>query len=50
MDRLIQDRKPDLVLINKKKMFCHTVNIAVPTDHIVKMNNGEKQDKFHGFA
>ena len=35
-DRWIQDRWPNLKLINKKKRTCHLVDFNIPTDHSVK--------------
>ena len=36
MDHYIPTRRPDLVLINKKKRTCHLMDFAVPMDHRVK--------------
>ena len=36
-DHLITARRPDLVLINKKKRTCHFVDFAVPADHRVRL-------------
>ena len=44
-DHLIPARRPDLVLINKKKRTCHIVDFAVPADHRVKLKEIEKKDK-----
>ena len=45
-DHLIPARRPDLVLINKKKRMCHIVDFAVPADHRVKLKEIEKKDKY----
>ena len=45
-DHLITARRPDLVLINKKKRTCHIVDFAVPADHRVKLKEIEKKDKY----
>ena len=40
MDHSIPTRKPDLILINKKKISCHQVDF-VPAGHRVKIKEGE---------
>ena len=42
-DHLISARRPDLIIINKKREF---VNFAVPADHRMKMKEREKKDKY----
>ena len=37
MDHLMPARKPDLVLINKKKRICHQVDFGISADHRMKM-------------
>ena len=32
-DHLIQVRRPDLIIINKRKRICKMVDFAVPADH-----------------
>ena len=49
-DHLISVRKPDLKIINKKKRICKIVDFAVPADHIIKLNECEKKDKYLDFA
>ena len=44
-DHLIPARRPDLVLIDKKRKNRHLVNFAVPADHRVKMKESEKINK-----
>ena len=44
MDHLILVRRPDLVIVNKKE------NFAVPADHRVKLEEGEKRDKYLDLA
>ena len=39
-------RRPDLVLINKKKRTCHLVDFAVPVDHRVKVKESKKINKY----
>ena len=41
-DHLIPARRPNLVLIDKKRKACHLVDSAVPADHRVKMKESEK--------
>ena len=49
-DHLIPARRPDLVLIDKKRKTCHLVDFAVPADHRVKMKEREKIDKYLDLA
>ena len=42
---LILVRRPDLVLINKKKRNYHLVNFAISADCSVKIKEREKIDK-----
>ena len=44
-DHLISARRPDLVIVNKKKRTCRIVDFAVPSNHRVKLNESEKKDK-----
>ena len=50
-DYLIPARRPDLLLINKKKRkkTCRLVDFDAPTDHRVKIKETEKK-KYSGFA
>ena len=38
MDYLIQARRPDLKLINKKKRSCQLGDLTIPAEHRVKIN------------
>ena len=42
----ISARRPDLIIINKKKRTCRIVDFAVPADHRVKLKEWEKKDKY----
>ena len=42
-DHLISARRPDHIIINKKKRIC---KIAVPADHRIKLKECEKRDKY----
>ena len=42
---LILVRRPDLIIINKKKRTCEIIDFAVPTDHRIKLKECEKKDK-----
>ena len=46
-DHLIPARRPDLIIINKKKKkrICKTVDFAVPADHRINLKECEKKDK-----
>ena len=52
MDHLITARRPDLIIINKKKKkkICKIVNFAVPADHRIKLKECEKKDKYLDLA
>ena len=46
-DHLISTRRPDLIIIKKKKKrICKIVNFAVPADHRIKLKECEKKDKY----
>ena len=48
-DHLILARRPDQVIVNKKKP-CWIVDLAVPADYRVKLKQSEKWDKYLNFA
>ena len=50
MDYLISARRPDLIVINKKKRTRKIVDFAVPADHRIKQKESEKKDKYLGLA
>ena len=47
---LFPARRPDLIIINKKKRTCKTVGFAVPADHRIKQKECEKKDKYLDLA
>ena len=49
-DHLILTRRPDLIIINKKKRTCKIVNFAVLADHRIKLKECEKKDKYLDLA
>ena len=50
-DYLILARKPDLIIVNKKKKrICKIVDFAVPADHRIKLKECEKKDKYLDLA
>ena len=49
-DNLISTRRPDLIIINKKKRTCKIVDFAVPADHRIKLKECEKKDKYLDLA
>ena len=50
-DHRIPARKPDLILIiKKKKRTCHLVNFALRENHRVKIKESEKIDKYLDLA
>ena len=50
MDHLSSARRPDLIIINKKKRTCKIVNFAVPADHRIKLKECEKKNKYLDLA
>ena len=44
-DYLMSARRPDFIMINKKKEICKIVDFAVPADHRIKLKECEKRDK-----
>ena len=49
-DHLIPARRPDLIIINKRKRICKIVDFAVPVDHIINLKESEKKDKYLDLA
>ena len=49
-DHRITARRPDLIIINKKKRTGKIVNFDVPADHRVKLKECEKKDKYLDLA
>ena len=49
-DHLIPARRPDLIIINKKKRICKIVDFAVPADHKINLKESEKKDKYPDLA
>ena len=49
-DHLIPARRPDLIIINKRKRICKTVDFAVPADHRINLKESEKKDKYFDLA
>ena len=50
-DQLIPARRPDLIIINKKKKrICKIVEFAVPADHWINLKESEKKDKYLDLA
>ena len=49
-DHLIPAKRPDFIIINKKKRTCKIVDFAVPADHRIKKKECEKKDKYLDLA
>ena len=49
-DHLISVRRPDLIVINKKRGTYKIVAFAVPADHRIKLKENEKKDKYLDFV
>ena len=45
-DHLILARRPDLIIINKKKRTYSIVDFAVSADHRIELKESEKKDKY----
>ena len=48
-DHLIPARRPDLIII-KKKRICKIVDFAVPADHRINLKESEKKDMYLDLA
>ena len=46
----ISARRPDLIIIHKKKRIFKIVDFAVPADHRIKLKKCEKKDKYLDLA
>ena len=49
-DQLIPVRRPDLIIINKKKRICKIVDFSVLADHRINLKQCEKKDKYLNLA
>ena len=49
-DHLIPARRPDLIIINKRKRICKINDFAVPVDHRINLKECEKKDKYLDLA
>ena len=49
-DHLIPARRPDLIIINKRRRICKIVDFAVPVDHRINLKVSEKKDKYLDLA
>ena len=51
-DHLISARRPDFIIINKKKKkrICKIIDFTVPADHRIKLKEYEKKDKYLDLA
>ena len=49
-DHVISTRRSDLVIVNKNKTTYCIVDFAVLADHIVKLKESEKKDKYLDLA
>ena len=47
---LIPARRPNLIIINKKKRICKIVDFDVPADHRINLKGSEKKDKYLDLA
>ena len=50
INHTILARRPDLILINKKKRICYLAVFVVPVDHRMKIKESEKIDKYWDLA
>ena len=49
-DHRIPDRRPDLMLINKKKRTFELIGFSIPVDHAVKIKESKKLYKYLDLA
>ena len=49
-DHLISVRRPDFIIISKKKRICKIVNFAVPADYRINLKECAKKDKYLDLA
>ena len=49
-DHLISARRPDLMIVNKKRRTCRIVDFAIPADHRLKLKETEKRNKYLDLA
>ena len=49
-DHLISARRPELIIINKRKGTCKIVDFAGPAEHRIKLKESEKKDKYLDIA
>ena len=49
-DHRISARRPDLIVVKKKKKTCKIGDFAVPADYRIKLKESEKKDKYLDFA
>ena len=47
---LITARRPDLIIINRKKRICKIVDFAFSADHRINLKENEKKDKYLDLA
>ena len=47
-DQVIQARRPDLVLVDKKDRICKIIDFAVPGDSRIKEKEKDKIEKYQG--
>ena len=45
-DHIIEHRRPDILVVNKKEKSCQIIDIAVPGDLRVHVKEGEKVEKY----
>ena len=49
-DHLIPARRPDLIIINKRKRICKIVDFADPADYRINLKESKKKDKYLDLA
>ena len=45
-DHLISAKRPDLIVIDKKKRTSKIIDFDIPADHRIKLKENEKKDKY----
>ena len=49
-DHLIPARRPDPIIINRRKRICKIVDFAILADHRINLKESEKKDKYLDLA
>jgi hypothetical protein len=45
-DKVIEHRRPDIILVNKEEKTCQIIDVAIPVDHNIRKKTKEKVEKY----